>query len=83
MEVKQEEKNYSEKCFAEYEGRNSIRCGVLTYKRCIGHEKCVHYKSERQCEIEKRQTFEKLRKLPRERQKHIEEKYGIKIWGEF
>ena len=72
--------DYTDLCFAESEGRNGTKCRVLTYKKCIGHEKCPHYKTVAQLKIEEEKRFEYLRSLPLDRQKHIEKKYGINIW---
>ena len=71
---------YTDICFSEIEGRNCSKCRVFTYKKCIGHDKCPHYKTFDQIELEEKKRFEYLRSLPEERQKHIEKKYGIDIW---
>ncbi|MBO7462028.1 MAG: hypothetical protein J6T96_05485 [Bacteroidales bacterium] len=76
-----EEKNFNERCFAEIDGRKNQRCRVLTYKNCIGHQFCAHYKTEEQCKQENIKRIEYLRSLPVARQKYIEEKYKIDIWG--
>lgn len=74
--------DYTKKCFAESVGKRCSKCRVLTYKFCIGHEKCAHYKSEDRCKEEERKRIERLQNLPEEVQKHIEETYKVEIWKE-
>lgn len=60
------------KCFAELDRG---KCAILTIKQCQGHEKCSMFKTEEQAEIDREKAFERIAKLPLERQERISDYY--------
>lgn len=76
--------NEDNMCFAlaqDMQGtRNENKCKILSVTRCVGFENCAHYRTQKQVDENNRKAKERLRSLDEKTQKHIEEKYGIKIW---
>lgn len=69
-----------EPCFAERQSRNRTQCIILDVKECIGCDFCSSYKSANDIKEQNEKVIKRLRSLPMDQQKHIEEKYKIKIW---
>lgn len=68
-----------ERCFA-LAGHDKPKCNILTHPNCIGYENCSSYKTKKQCEKERVMCLKRLQSLPEAEQKHIEQKYNVKIW---
>lgn len=57
------------KCFAEVAERG--KCAILTLPKCKGHENCSMFKTEEQAKLDRQKAFERIAKLPLERQEFI------------
>ena len=63
----------TERCLAE--SSHGKKCRALKCKKCVGHEKCVFYKTAAQQEESIAKVYAHLRSLPAEQQLHIAYKY--------
>ena len=66
----------TDKCFARIERGGVWKCAVITTGVCMGRA-CPFYKSTEQVKQEAEQTQARLRSLPEEKRRAIQEKYKI------